>query len=387
VRRKIDSLLAIGVVSLVLFGVVMIYSASVIVGITKFHDPQFFFKREIVYALLGLGALAVTTNIDYRFWQRSAKWLLILTFVLLISVFIFSKGEINGAHRWIVFGGFSFQPAELVKFTFIAYLAAWFAERKAKVKSITETFLPFAGVTLAVSVLMLLQPDFGTLTVIITAALTVFLVAGMTWKQFGIGLICIVIGLSVVLSAGYRQDRLKAYFSSDQEKDCSDPTYYHVCNISIAIGSGGWFGLGFGESRQKRLFLPEPHTDSIFAVTVEELGFVVSALLVLAITFLIYRSYRVAVYAPDIFGRLLATGITTWFAYQAFLNLAAMLQLVPLKGVPLPFISYGGTNLIISLFAAGVLLNISRFLRVEDSEAKTVTPASRKRAVNHSYHS
>jgi cell division protein FtsW len=381
-KHKIDSLLAIGIVGLVLFGAVMIYSASVIVGITQFHDAQFFFKREIMYAFLGLLAFVAAANVNYKFWQQSAPWLLGLTFVLLLSVFIFSKGEINGAHRWIVLGGFSFQPSELVKFTFIAYLAAWFSQRKEKVTSITETFVPFAAIMLAVSVLMLLQPDFGTLTVMVMAALAVFWVAGMTWKQFGIGLVCIVIGLTVVLSAGYRQDRLKAYFTNDQQKDCNDPTYYHVCNISIAIGSGGWFGLGFGESRQKRLFLPEPHTDSIFAIIVEELGFVVSTLVLMAIGFVLYRSYRVAIYAPDMFSRLLAIGVTTWFAYQGFLNLAAMLQLVPLKGVPLPFISYGGTNLVVSLFAAGVIVNISRYLEIKSAQP-SVKDAPRKRSVRY----
>lgn len=364
-QRKIDSFLAIGIVSLVLFGMVMVYSSSVVIGLTKFDDAQFFFKRELIYVVLGLATFVAASLVDYRVWQKSAKWMLILTFVLLISVFIFSKGEINGAHRWIIFGGFSFQPAELAKFTFLAYLAAWLVQRKENIESIKDTFLPFAGVLLAVSILMLMQPDFGTLTVIVVSSLALFWVAGMTWKQLGLGAICVAIGLSIVLAAPYRRERLAAYFNPEAD---TSGVAYHVKNISIAIGSGSWFGLGFGESKQKRLFLPEPHNDSIFAITVEELGFLVSTLLIMTISFVLYRSYRVAMYAPDMFSRLLATGITTWFAYQAFLNLAAMLQLVPLKGVPLPFISYGGTNLIISLLAAGVLINISRHMKIENAD-------------------
>ena len=381
-KHRLDSLLAISIVGLVLFGAVMIYSASVIVGITQFHDAQYFFKRDILYAFMGLVAFVVTANTNYKLWQRSAPWLLGLTFLLLLSVFVFSRGAINGAHRWIIFGGFSFQPSELVKFTFIAYLSAWFSQRKEKVGSIRETFVPFAIIMVLVSVLMLLQPDFGTLTVMAVAALSVFWAAGMTWKQLGLGLVMIAVGLVVVLSAGYRQDRIKAFFNP-QTDTANCASCYHVKNISIAIGSGGMFGLGFGQSRQKRLFLPEPHTDSIFAIIVEELGFVVSSVLLMAIAFMLYRCYRVAIYAPDMFSRLLATGVTSWFGYQAFLNLAAMLQLVPLKGVPLPFISYGGTNLVISLFAAGVIVNISRYIETKDSQPTVKQPPKRKRAILH----
>jgi len=388
-RRRVDPFLAFGIVGLVLFGAIMIYSASVIVGITQFNDPQYFFKREIMYAILGLVIFTITANVHYDLWRRYAKWLFVLTFVLLISVFVFSRGAINGAHRWIYIGSLSLQPSELVKFTFIAYLAAWFAERKDKVTSITQTLLPFLGVCAVLAGLMLLEPDFGTLTVIMAGGLAVFWVAGMSWKQIGIVAAVSVVVLGGVLSVPYRRQRVVDFLHSNQSSSQSgtqttDSTSYQVQNISVAIGSGGWFGLGFGQSKQKRLFLPEPHTDSIFAIITEELGFVISGLLILAIGFVLYRGYRIATYAPDTFSRLLASGITTWFGYQAFLNLAAMLQLLPLKGVPLPFISYGGTNLIISLFAAGVLLNISRYLDLnkEEKTATNVLP-KRKRQVRY----
>lgn len=374
-RHRIDSIFAFGIFGLVLFGIVMIYSASVIVALRDFSDPQFFFKREIIYAIIGLAGMAVLSTVDYQIWQKNAKWLLLISMVLLLSVFIFSKGEINGAHRWIVIGGFSFQPAELVKFTFTAYLAAWFVRQRSEITSFTNTFLPFVGITGAIAFLMLQQPDFGTLTVIIASALAVYFVAGMSLKHLLIGLGILIIGLSLILAAPYRRARLESFFNPDSGNDAAT---YQIKNISIAIGSGGWFGLGFGESKQKRLFLPEPHNDSIFAIIVEELGFVVASLVILLIGLVIYRGYRIAARAPDMFAKLLAVGITTWFAYQATLNLAAMLQLVPLKGVPLPFISYGGTNLIISLLAAGVLLNISRYLK-DDSESP-----KKEKAIHHS---
>lgn len=363
-RRKIDTWLLVGVISLVLFGIVMVYSSSVIVGLTKFQDGQFFFKRDLLYAAIGIIFCALAANLKYDWWQKLAPYLLGVTFLLLLSVFLFSSGEINGANRWISIGSFSFQPSELAKFTLIAYLSAWLAGRKGKVTSFTESFLPFLIVMFGISVLMVMQPDLGSLTVMVVAATAIYWVAGMTWKQFGIGCVVAVLGLAMLLSTPYRKDRLTAFISPEQD---TTGVSYHIKQISLAIGSGGWFGLGFGESKQKRLFLPEPYTDSIFAITVEELGFIVSTFLIAIYTMVIYRGYRVASLAPDDFSKYLATGITTWFGYQAYLNMAAMLQILPLKGLPLPFVSYGGTNLIVSLIAAGVLFNISRYLVDPDS--------------------
>ncbi len=356
-RRKLDTPLAIGIVSLVLFGVVMIYSASIIVSLDNTSDPQFYFKRQLMWVVLGLILMAVASVTDYRNWEKLAKWMLPACLILLLSVFVLGKADvINGAQRWINLGFFSFQPSEVVKLLFSVYLAAWFAQRKEEVRS-WNTFGTFMGVVTVISLLMLRQPDFGTLTVIIVAAISIYVVAGMTWKQAVAGGLILIIGAAAALSVPYRRERVLTFLNPERDQSGAS---YQVKNISIAVGSGGWFGLGFGQSGQKRLFLPEPHTDSIFAIVVEELGFIVGALLVLAIFFVIYRCYRVALRAPDDFSRYLATGITTWFAYQSFLNLSAMLQLVPLKGLPLPFISYGGSYLLVTMVAAGVLLNISR---------------------------
>jgi cell division protein FtsW len=375
--QRSDLAVVLTVVALVLFGIVMIYSASVILGYTVFQDPQLFFKKQILTAALGFIALIVMASIDYRSWQKWASLMLGVTFLALISVFFFSKGEINGANRWIDVAGFSFQPSELAKLTFIMYISAWLATREERIRDIAGTFLPFLAILGVVSFLLLRQPDFGTLAIFVAAAVSVHLVAGMTWSQFLIGLSALMAGLIAVLAEPYRRARLITFLDPSQD---TSGIGWHIKNIAIAIGSGGWFGLGFGASGQKRLFLPEPHTDSIFAVIVEELGFVVAALVILAFIFLAYRGYRIALRAPDTFGRLLAVGITSWFAFQAFLNLASMAHIVPLVGVPLPFVSYGGTNLVISLAAIGVLLNISRQGGAERGQLDPISVA-RKRTV------
>jgi cell division protein FtsW len=357
-RHHSDRLLLLLTIGLTLFGVVMIYSASVLVGHNTFGNDRHFVNRQIVWTILGCIGLFTAANIDYRRWQKWSGAMLVATLALLVSVFLFSKGEINGAHRWIEIFGQSFQPSELAKFTLIAYLSGWLAERRDAVRSITGTFLPFLTVIGIVSFLMLLQPDFGTLLIMVGAATAVYFAAGMTWQQFILGTVVLALsGVAVASSSEYRMNRIKTFFNPQSD---TSGISYHVYNISIAIGSGGPWGLGFGESKQKRGFLPEPQTDSIFAVITEELGAIRSVLVIVAFALLGLRGFRIAALAPDRYGQLLAAGITAWFSIQAFMNLGAMLHLVPLVGIPLPFISYGGTNLIISLTAMGVLLNISR---------------------------
>lgn len=367
-RKRADIALVITVIALVLFGIVMVYSASVIVGY-QLGDPQLFFKRQILSAVLGVIGLIITANIDYRLWQKWAGWLLGITLFLLVSVFFLSHGEVNGAHRWIDLGPLTFQPSEIAKLTFLMYLSAWLAKRQDQMHDIVGTFLPFMAVLGVVSFLLLREPDFGTLAVFFTSAVAVYAVAGMTWQQFTLGAGSVALALSAVLAVPYRRARILTFLDPSQD---TSGISWHVKNIAIAIGSGGWFGLGFGQSVQKRLFLPEPHTDSIFAIITEELGFFVAALVILAYIFLAYRGYRAALRAQDTFGRLLAVGITSWFAFQAFLNLASMAHIVPLVGIPLPFISYGGTNLMVSMVAVGVLLNISR--QGNDEPAKEEKP-------------
>ena len=361
--KRGDPWLALTVFGLVLFGLLMIYSASIILGHTLHNgDDQYYVKRQLVFALAGFIAMIGLANIDYKIWQRWAGWTLILTFIALISVFLFSRGEINGAHRWIDLGGQSLQPSELTKLTFTIYVSAFLAARQDKLESMSGTFIPYLAVMAGIALLMLKEPDFGTLTIIVLPAIAIYLVAGLTWKQASVGVAILAVSLTAILTSPYRRARVLTFLDPSQS---SLGQSYQVQQIGIAVGSGGLFGLGFGESRQKRLFLPEPHTDSIFAIITEELGGVRASLLVLLFCFLIYRGYRVAMRCPDPFGRYVATGITTWFGFQAFINFGSMLHVVPLVGVPLPFISYGGTSLLISLASAGILLNISQHCEVQ----------------------
>jgi cell division protein FtsW len=362
--RKSDRVLGLLVFGLVLFGVIMVYSASVVVSYNLFGDSRFFFKKQLIAAVLGIIAMLVVSNIDYRIWKRYATGMLLATLILLLSVFFFSKGEINGAHRWIVIGGQSFQPSELAKLTFVLYASAWLVQRAKAVADIRTTFLPYLAVLGLLSFLLLKQPDFGTLSIFLVSAFAVYFAAGLTLKQFGYGVAILVLFVSLTISFNpYMKDRLATFLNPRQG---GDTTSYHVQNIAIAVGNGGWLGQGFGESNQKRRFLPEPQTDSIFAIVVEELGYVVAQLLILCYLVIVLRCYRIAALTTDLFGRLVAVGIASWLGFQVVINIGSMLHLVPLVGVPLPFLSFGGTNLLISLTAVGVLLNISRNIKEEN---------------------
>lgn len=367
--KRADPWLALTVFGLVLFGVIMVFSASVIVG-HQLGDDQYFFKRQMVFAGLGFAAMVALANVDYRVWKKWAGWMLAFTYLLLISVFFFSRGEINGAHRWIQLGSLTFQPSELAKLTFIIYSSAWLAERKDRLDDLMGTFVPFLLVMGGIALLMLKEPDFGTLTIILVPAIVIYFLAGLNWRHAAIGVAVVLAALSLIMLSPYRRARVATFLNPSSDTSGQS---YQVKNVSIAVGSGGLWGLGFGNSRQKRLFLPEPYTDSIFAVITEELGSLRSSLIILAFVFLMYRGYRIAWLVDDRFGAYLAAGITTWFGFQALINFGSMVQLVPLVGVPLPFISYGGTNLVVSLAAVGLLLNVSRYA----SEDASPVPAKR----------
>ncbi len=358
---KSDRVLGLTVFGLVLFGIVAVYSASsVVAALPPFNNPTLFVTRQVLYAGLGIVGMMVAAGIDYKTWQRNAGWMLILTFALLCSVFFFSRGEINGAHRWINLGPINFQPSELAKFTLIAYTSAWLVKQRDHIGTLS-VFGVFLAILALISALMLAQPDFGTLVILLVPAIAVYLVAGMNWKQMIFGLVLAAVALGgIAIAAPYRLERVTTFLHP--EKDTTGAAY-HVKNIEIAVGTGGVTGLGFGNSKQKRRFLPEPYTDSIFAVITEELGFIRATLLAAVLIFVACRGLLIAYAVDEPFGKLMAVGISVWFGFQTIMNLAAMLHLVPLVGVPLPFISYGGTNLVISLSAVGVLLNISKVRR------------------------
>ena len=349
---------------LTITGLVTVYSASFVIGLAQFSDSHHFIARQALWAVLGGALLIAAMRLDYHILRRLAVPLMGLTLVLLLFTLIVGT-EAGGAQRWLTFGGFSLQPAEFTKLSVIIYLAAWLNSRGDNLRRFEQGLMPFIVIISAIGLLLMLQPDLGTTGIIIAITITMFWAAGATLLQmsalFVSGSIAVV---SLTLIEGYRFDRLSAFLSAE-----SDPlgNGFQTLQALIALGNGGATGLGLGASRGKFFYVPESHTDGIFAILGEELGLVATGAVVLLFVTLMLKGYQVARRAPDQFGFLLATGITTWISTQAFVNIGGITRVIPLTGVPLPFISYGGSALAAVLLAAGVLASISRF--TEEREA------------------
>ncbi|MEI6040311.1 MAG: putative lipid II flippase FtsW [Candidatus Berkelbacteria bacterium] len=358
-KKKPNLIFALTIFLLIFFGIVMISSSSVVISLEHTGKNYSYVVKQIESLIFGLIAMFATYNIDYRFWKKNSFWLLIITLSLLLLVFIPGIGKsAGGAHRWIGLGSHWFQPSELIKLTFIIYLAAWLDNMGEKVNNFFTGFLPFAFLVGLVGFLIMLQPDLGTFSVILLSAVTVFFVAGadLSHLMIGSGGMLALLAIMIKISP-YRQQRLQVFLNPSIDAQGSA---YHINQALLAVGAGGLWGLGFGQSRQKYLYLPEAHTDSIFAIIAEELGFIRSSLVVLAYLFVAYLGFKIAQNAPDKFSRLVCVGITSWILCQAFINIGAIIGVLPFTGVPLPFISYGGSSLIILLAGVGLMLNISR---------------------------
>lgn len=360
-HRQVDPVLMFVVFGLVVFGLVMIGSAGSVLSYEYHGSPNYYLTHQLLYGfVIGLIGWFLVQRVDYHLWKKFALLALLITLVLLGAVFLPQFGvAYKGAARWIQIGGLSLQPTEIVKLTFLLYLAAWLEKKSRDISDVKGGVIPFLILLGAISVLVIFQPDVGTLSIIILSSLVVFFVAGAKWRHLlgivGMGVIAFI---GVVKAAPYRWDRITVFMNPNIEPQGIG---YQIRQALIAIGSGGVFGLGLGHSHQKYLYLPEVIGDSIFAIISEELGFIVASLVVLAYFVIAVRGYQIAIRAPDTFGRLLATGITTWIVFQALTNIAAITGLIPLTGIPLPFISYGSSALIVSLIAVGILLNISSF--------------------------
>lgn len=319
---------------------------------SAFGDKFFYAKRQLIWAVFGVISLTVLSQIPYQFFQRLALPIFIVVLILLFAVLIPSVGShILGARRWISFGSFAVQPSEFAKFALVLYSAYVFAKKK--------PLRYFFGAVILVMALVMLEPDLGTTIIIGAAAAVLYFASGAPLTYFLVGIPAGVLGIIfLALTSPYRRNRILTFLDPS-----SDPlgTSYHIRQVIIALGSGGLFGLGLGQSRQKYLFLPEPTTDSIFAIIGEELGFIGACVFIGAFLFFVWRGFLIASRIKDPFGRLLAAGITGWIGSQAFINLGAMVALLPLAGVPLPFVSYGGSSLLAALSGIGVLLNISRY--------------------------
>ena len=296
---------------------------------------------------------------DYHIFKKYAALLLIATIILLFLVFVPDLGYgLKGSSRWITFGGISFQPSEIAKLTFILYLAAWMEGKNKNLKTVSNTLAPFAVIIAIISILLIMQPDIGTLCIIVLIAVVMYFISGAKISHIFAIASCGILGLIALIKiAPYRMDRLMVFLHPELDPQGAG---YQVNQALLALGSGGIFGLGFGQSRQKFNYLPEPIGDSVFAVIGVELGMIgLIVIMVLFLTFA-FRGFKIANKAKDDFGKLVAVGITSWITFQALMNIAAITSLIPLTGIPLPFISYGGSALVMSLAGVGILLNISK---------------------------
>jgi len=356
-----DRLLLFSVFLLLGIGLVMVASAGVAYGNLRFEDGYFFFKRQLFGVGVGVGALFLFQKIQYRFWKTIAIPLFFGAIGLLVLVLIPGMGTTAyGAARWIQLGPIPpFQPSEAMKLALIVYFAAWFSGKDPMRKTdFFEGVVPFLLMLGVIAFLIMKQPDTGTLGILFVIAMSMFFAAGARLSHIGILIGSGLVGLGVlVLLAPYRMKRLLVFLNPEHDPSGAG---YQIRQALIALGSGGILGVGLGHSKQKFLYLPEPMTDSIFAVLGEELGLIGCVVVISLFLFFAYRGFRIARNAPDEFGRLLAVGIVSWIVFQAFINIFAITGLMPLTGVPLPLISYGGTSLVAILGAVGILLNISK---------------------------
>lgn len=338
---------------LALFGITMIFNVSSISAISDFNDQYYYVKEQGRWFLLAIGSMVFFSLYDYKRLYALALPLLAGSVLLLLAVFIRGIGiHVLGASRWLDLGFITLQPSELVKLTLIIYLAAWFSHRQT---NLLKSFLILILITVGP---IILQPDLGSAVVILSICFTMYFLSGAPLWQFLLLIPMIFSGIAfLAISASYRLERVKTFLNPDLDPQ---GTSYHLRQILIAVGTGGWFGLGLGKSRQKYAYIPEVTTDSIFAVIAEEIGFIGSTVIFILFLFLLFEGIKIAKNAKDDFGRLLAIGFTCALGYQIIINLGAMVSLLPLTGIPLPFLSYGGSSLIISFTMVGILVNISR---------------------------
>lgn len=362
-QRNFDSTLLLLTVALTCLGVVMVFSSSCIMAEERYADPFFFLKKQGYFALFGISLMTLTMYIDYEFWRKMAIPLLLIGIALLALLFVPGMGvKAGGAARWLRLPGVTVQPAEFVKLGLVLYLASSMTRKKEKIRSFKLGFLPYLLVLGVILGLLLKQPDLGSAMIIAGVAITMMLLAGVRWS-YALPLILASLPAIyyLIMNAEYRRRRILAFLNPwDDPYD----TGFQIIQSLIAFGSGGLLGKGLGVGEQKLFYLPEAHTDFIFSVIAEELGLV--GILVVAGLFLLLllRGLRVAWYAEEPFARFLAFGLSLLLGLEAFVNMGVCMGLLPTKGLALPFISYGGTSLVASLVAVGILLNISSRVEV-----------------------
>jgi len=345
-------------IGLTLFGLLMIYSASAVIAMERFGGAHHFLLKQAAAAVVGLGGMVVAMHVDYRrLLKRPVVYFaLLVSTLLLIGALVADRT--HQVHRWIVLGPVQIQPSEIAKLALVLFLAYLMARKEAQVNDVVGTIIPCAVVVGQIALLVYLQPDLGTAAIYVLVSIVILFLAGLRWRYLVVsgGACLLALGL-MILQAPYRVRRILTFMNPDD-----DPlgAGFQVRQSILAVASGGLHGQGVGESRQKLFFLPEPHTDFIFSVISEEMGLIGAAAVIAAFGVLFWRGVMAAIGAPDRGGYYLGMGITTWLVAQAMMNMAVTLGLMPTKGIPLPFLSYGGSSLVVSLCALGVLLNISQ---------------------------
>ncbi len=361
-RRNINRSFLYSLIILVVFGLFVLLSASEPLGYQKFGDVFYFFRHQIIHGLIpGIILFSIFAYLDYRRLVKLAPWAMILSIILLLLVYIPGIGmRFGGSGRWVNFGLFSFQPSEFVKIGFLVYVAAWLEKRtqNKEVYTLKKGLVPFLISLFVIAFLLIKQPNTGSMVVIAGSVLTAYFISGAPLIYFaGIGAASSIIFWILIKTTPYRAQRILTFLHPELDPQGKG---YHINQAFLAIGSGGFWGLGYGHSRQKYLYLPEVAGDSIFAVMAEEMGFIVSCLFLFVLGFFIYTCFDIAKHAEDFFGRFLAVGIGAWIGIQSMLNIASMLGLVPITGVTLPFVSYGSSAFVALSIACGIMASISR---------------------------
>lgn len=361
-EANVDWWLLSAILIILVIGLTMVYSASAVKAFHDFGDSFYFLKRQAIFAVLGLISMLFISRIPYVNWKKWSPIILIVCFILLIAVLIPGIGVVRGGARsWLGIGSFGIQPSEFMKLAMILFLAKWLSEQQQKITLFMKGLMPPLGLVFIAFAIIMLQPDLGTGAVMVGASMILIFVAGAQIKHLGgLALVGVAGFVGLILAAPYRLKRITSFLDP-----WSDPLGggYQIIQSLFAIGPGGLVGLGLGMSRQKFSYLPEPQTDFIFSILSEELGFIGGATLILLFLIVIWRGVKVAISAPDTFGSLLAIGITSIIGVQVLINIGVVIGMMPVTGITLPLVSYGGSSLTLLLTAFGILLNISRYSR------------------------
>jgi cell division protein FtsW len=355
-RGQLDSsVLILVTLGLVAFGLVMVYSATSASAALANGDPAYYLKRQAIYAVLGIALMVAASRLDFRILRRLAPVLVVTSLGLLLAVLVIGQ-SVNGARRWLTFGPAVFQPSELAKIALAVWAASYLTRRRPP-QSLPELWRPIGLLTAVFCGLLLVEPDLGTAIAIVAMLAAMLLVAGTPTRTLGAGLgIASAVGLIAIWFEPYRRARLFSFLNPWQDAQGAG---FQTVQAMIGLGSGGIFGVGLGQSVQKANYLPEAHTDMIFAIIGEELGLVGAAAVIAAYCAFAYFGLKIALGCKDPFGKRLAAGLTVLICGQAAINLAAVMGLAPLTGIPLPFVSYGGSSLVVALTSVGILLNIA----------------------------